>query len=68
MNTTYDKIADALYIRFKRGKVAKTVKVKDRLIVDTDNNGNILGIEVLEASAQVSKKIIQNFLTKKVLA
>ncbi len=67
MNTTYDKIADALYIRFKRGKVTKTVKVKDRLIVDTDNDGNVLGIEVLEASAQVSKKIIQNFLTKKAL-
>jgi len=58
MNSTYDKIADALYITLKKGRVFSTLKLSDRLVVDLDNNGNTLGIEILDAKNQLS---IKNF-------
>ena len=52
MKINYDKIADALYLSLKKGKIHKTVKMEDRLVVDVDKKGNILGVEFLEAYAQ----------------
>ena len=55
MKIQYDKIADAIYIYMKKGKIFKTIKMKDRLIVDTDKEGKILGMEILGASAQIPR-------------
>ncbi|MCK4554548.1 DUF2283 domain-containing protein [Candidatus Parcubacteria bacterium] len=52
----YDKIADALYISLKKSKVDKTIKMKDRLLVDVDKKGNTIGIEILDVSRQLPKK------------
>jgi len=54
MNIEYDKSADAAYIRLNKGKVKKTVKLKDRLLVDVDKDDKILGIEILDFSSQIS--------------
>lgn len=59
MKIEYDKIADAIYICLKKAKVYKTIKMKDRLIVDVDSRGNVIGIEVLDASVQLPKKSIK---------
>jgi len=56
MKIDYDKVADAVYIRVKKGKVAKTISLKDRLIVDTDKSGNILGVEILDMSSSNDMK------------
>lgn len=56
MKINYDKIADAMYFSMKKGKVAKTLEMNERLIVDVDKKGNILGIEMLDASNQFPKK------------
>lgn len=58
MKLQYDKQADAMYIYLNQGKIFKTIKMKDRLVVDTDKNGKILGLEILDLSAQVPKKQI----------
>jgi len=60
MKINYDKIADAMYFSMKKGKVAKTLEMNERLIVDVDKNGNILGIEMLDASGQLPKGGLQN--------
>jgi uncharacterized protein YuzE len=52
MKINYDKISDAIYLFLKKGKIKKTIKMEDRLIVDIDSKGNILGIEMLNASTQ----------------
>jgi uncharacterized protein YuzE len=54
MKITHDKLADALYVTFKKGVVARTLKLEDRLLVDTDKKGSILGIEILNASTQIA--------------
>ena len=56
MKVHYDKIADAMYIRLRTGKIKGTVKVHDRLMVDVDAKGNTLGVELLDASRQLSDK------------
>ena len=56
MKVNYDKIADAMYIRLREGKIKGTVKVNDRLMVDVDAKGNTVGIELLDASMQLSDK------------
>ncbi|MFA6834393.1 MAG: DUF2283 domain-containing protein [Bacteroidaceae bacterium] len=57
MKVNYDKISDAIYFFLKKGKVKKTIKMDDRLIVDIDSKGNILGIEMLNASIQSTLNI-----------
>ena len=47
MRIEYDKEAQASYIHLKKGKVAKTIKLMDSLLVDVDGKNAILGIEIL---------------------
>ncbi len=58
MKIQYDKTADAMYIYLKKGKIDKTSKMRDRLNVDLDKRGNILGLEILSVSSQIPKSQI----------
>jgi len=58
MKATYDREADAMYIRVKKGKVHKTLEVSDAVNVDVDRNGRALGIELLFVSSQIPRKSI----------
>ena len=46
----YDPGADALYIKLKEGEVADSEKVGEGVIVDYDDKGEVVGIELLEFS------------------
>jgi uncharacterized protein YuzE len=59
MNIQYDKIADAVYIQLKKGKIQSTVEISDIVLHDLDNKGNVLGIELLNASKQLSSKELE---------
>ncbi len=56
----YDKTADAMYIRLRDGKIKRTVKVNDRLMIDVDTKGNTVGVELLDASFPLSEKGVRN--------
>lgn len=64
MNTKYDKTADALYMRFNKGKIVKTLCLNDRLIVDLDSKSNVLGVELLNAKSQLSSSFIKKSFKK----
>jgi uncharacterized protein YuzE len=51
----YDKEIDAIYIKFSDAKVFESDEEKPGLILDYDETGNIIGIEVLEASKKTSQ-------------
>ncbi|MFA6297018.1 MAG: DUF2283 domain-containing protein [Candidatus Paceibacterota bacterium] len=51
MIVQYDNIADAAYLRISETKPSETRKIEDRLIIDTDKDGNIVGIEILDFSS-----------------
>ncbi len=60
MKITFDREADAVYIEFSSGEFASNKKIDDETIIDLDENGNILGIEILN----VSKRIAKDFLSE----
>lgn len=45
----YDLTVGALYIRLADGKVARTRELDDNTMVDVDEAGNVLGVEVVSA-------------------
>ncbi len=53
MKIEYSKEDDALYITLKEADVADTDELTEDIIIDYDNRGNIVGIEVLDASQHV---------------
>lgn len=50
MKIEYDQKADAMYIRLRAGKVAESDEVRPGLVFDFDDQGRVLGIEVLDVS------------------
>ena len=58
MDFKYDLSADAIYLSVGVGKVIRTVEMEDRLNIDVDAKGRILGIEILEASHQ--EQLVKN--------
>ncbi len=62
MKVTYDKEADAMRISLNKGKVCKTRHISEWVLADVDKKGKVLGIEILFASTQLSKKDIASTL------
>lgn len=56
MKITYDKEIDALSMTLRKGKVAKTVEVSPEILVDFDEAGNPLYLEILDASRKIGTK------------
>ena len=54
MKITYDKFADAVYISLKKGKVFSTKEIGDNFIADFDAENKIIGLEILDASKNLS--------------
>ena len=54
MNISYDEDADRIYIQFQQGKVHKTRKIEEGILVDLDEEGKIYGIEIVGASERMS--------------
>lgn len=55
MKITYDKKVDAMYIKLKVGSYDHTKKVTDDILVDVNKKGEILGLEILDASRNIGK-------------
>ena len=55
MKIKYDKEVDILYIQFSDKKVGESDEEKPGIILDYDNEGTIIGIEVLNASKKMPK-------------
>lgn len=67
MRFHYDKKKDALYMRFSEKPYRESDEVDKGVILDYDHVGNVIGIEILDAS----KKIAPSFrsrLTRRSLA
>lgn len=54
MKIRYDKQVDAMYISLAKGKYDNTRKISDVILVDEDKKGKVLGIEILDASKNIS--------------
>lgn len=63
MRMRYSQEADAIYIRLKESKIVESDEISDGIIVDYDESGNVVGIEILWVSekADIDQLIIQSF-------
>ena len=55
MKIKYDKETDIVYIKFSDADVSESDENKPGIIIDYDADGNILGIEVLNASKKMGQ-------------
>lgn len=62
MKATYDPKTDTLTLLLKAGLVAESDEGKPGVILDYDSDGNLLGIEVLDASQRVSEARKMDFV------
>ncbi len=56
----YSKEADAIYVYFKEEFVAKSKEIEDGVVIDFDEKGQLIGIEVLDVSRRFSLSDIVN--------
>lgn len=50
MQVKYDEEVDILYVRFKESPYHESDEIKNGVIIDYDKDGNVVGIEILDAS------------------
>ncbi|MBI4120597.1 MAG: DUF2283 domain-containing protein [Parcubacteria group bacterium] len=56
MKYTYDPIADAINITFKKSRVDKSEEVAPGVILDFDKKGRLLYLEILDVSKRFKTK------------
>ncbi len=50
MNIRYDQSSDAVCIGLKESKYSESDEISNNIILDFDKKGNVIGIEILDAS------------------
>lgn len=71
MKVEYDGEVDALYIRIQKKKVSRTKELEDGINVDLDENGRLIGLEIIGATERYQARDIftlstENLVPKKI--
>jgi len=67
MKIEYDGEIDALYIRLQEKYVAKTIEIEEGLNIDLDENGKLIGLEILDATERYSLADVFNISTENLI-
>ena len=67
MKIEYDKEVDALYIRLQEKYVARTLEIEEGLNLDLDEEGKLIGLEVLDATEKYTLSDIFNIATENLI-
>jgi len=59
MRVTYDPKYDVLYLKFSEEKITDTVEVADGVLIDYGEDGEMIGIEVIETSRLIKANPLQ---------
>jgi len=54
MKIEYSKNIDALYIRLREAGVADSIDIEEGVTADLDEQGHIVGLEILDASEKLN--------------
>lgn len=60
MKIEFDKKADALYIYIQEKPVNKTKEIEEGVLVDFDEDGRLIGLEVMDVTKRFSLSDIAN--------
>ena len=64
----YDSKADALYIWLRKARYEISEELARNVILDLDKHGRIIGIEILDASKNLGKQLVNKILNTEKLA
>lgn len=67
MKIEYDQEVDALYIRIQEKEVSRTKELDEGINLDMDEEGKIIGLEIIGARERYSKKDIFNISTENLI-
>ena len=67
MRIEYDSDIDALYIRMQEKYVDRTLEIEEGLNLDLDENGKLIGLEVLDATERYSLTDVFDVSTKNLI-
>lgn len=60
MKIEYVKEEDALYIRLREAKIVDSKDIEEGVTVDLDENGHVVGFEILDASERLGMSDLVN--------
>jgi len=58
----YDPKADAMYIWLRKAKYDISEELAENVMIDLDKNGRIIGIEILDATKNLGKELMEKIL------
>lgn len=64
MKIEHDPEVDALYIRIQEKHVAKTKEITEGINIDLDEDGKVIGFEILDATDRYSRADIFTLATE----
>jgi len=64
----YDSKADAMYIWLRKARYEISEEIAENVIIDLDKRGRIIGIEILDASKNLGKQLVNKILNTEKLA
>ncbi len=67
MKIEYDSEIDALYIRMQEKYVDRTLEIEEGLNLDLDENGKLIGLEVLDVTERYSLTDVFDVSTKNLI-
>lgn len=65
MKIEYDPEADALYIQIREANPDDNIDIEEGVTVDVDEDGHIVGLEILDASKRLSPSDLTNISIQK---
>lgn len=67
MKIEYDKEVDALYIRIQEKKVSHTREIEEGVNLDIDEEGKIIGLEIIGVTERYKLEDIFNLSTENLI-
>jgi len=64
MKISFDPKHDVLYLKFSEDKVAETIEVDGGVLIDYGNSGQMIGIEIINASRLIKAHPLQEIVIK----
>lgn len=64
MKADYDRIVDVLTVTFSETLVEESDEIKPGVILDFDAAGNVVGLEILDASRRIQNPASMEFAVK----
>ncbi len=64
MKISYDPKYDVLYLKFTEENVVDTIEVNKGVLIDYGKNGEMVGIEIINASGLIKANPLQEIVIK----